>query len=56
MKCSSPSHTAIVGRSTVSIVIAETCKAIYTALKDCYLKRPSTEDDWKVIAARFEEV
>ena len=26
------------------------------AIKDRYLKSPSTEDDWKAIAARFEEV
>ena len=43
-----------IGRSTVSTAIAETCKAIYTALKDRYLKSPSTEDDWRLIAARFE--
>ena len=45
-----------IGRSTVSTVIAETCKAIYTALKDRYLKSTSTEDDRKAIAVRFEEV
>ena len=45
-----------IGRSAVSTAIAETCKAIYTALKDRYLKSPSTEDDWRLIAARFEEV
>ena len=45
-----------IGRSTVSTVIPGTCKAIYTELKDCYLKGPYTEDDWKAIAARFEEV
>ena len=31
-------------------------KAIYTALKDRYLKSPSTKDDWKATATRFEEV
>ena len=36
--------------------MVETCKAIYTALKDRSLKSLSTEDDWKAIAARFEEV
>ena len=45
-----------IGRSTISTVIAETCKTIYTAFRDCYLKNPSTEDDWKVIALRFEKV
>ena len=50
------SYSYRIGRGTVSAVIAETCKAIYTALKDRYLKSPSTEDDWKAITARFEEV
>ena len=50
------SYSYRIGRSTVSTVIAETCKAIYTALKVPYLKSHSTEDDWKAIAARFEEV
>ena len=50
------SYSYRIGRSTVSTIIAETCKAIYTALKDRYLKSPSTEDDWTVITARFEEV
>lgn len=40
-----------IGRSTISAVITETCKAIYTGLKDRYLKRPSTEDDWKTTAS-----
>ena len=50
------SYSYRIGRSTVSTIIAEICKAIYTALKDRYLKSSSTEDDWKAIAARFEEV
>ena len=44
----------LAGRSTVSTLIKETCKAINTALKDRYLKRPFIEDNWKAIAARFE--
>ena len=50
------SYSYRIGRSTVSTVITEICKAIYTALKDRYLKSPSNEDDWKAIAAKFEEV
>ena len=50
------SYSYRIGKSTVSTTIAEICKAIYTALKDRYLKSPSTEDDWKAIAAKFEEV
>ena len=45
-----------IGRSTLSTIIAEICRAIYTASKDCYLKNPSTEDDSKAVDARFEEV
>ena len=50
------SYSYRIGRSIVSIVFTETCKAIYTALKDRYLKSLSTEHDRKAIAARFEEV
>ena len=45
-----------IGKSIVSTIIGETCIPIYTALKDRDLKRPSTEDDWKAIAERFEEI
>ena len=47
------SYSYRIRRSTVSTVIAQTCKA---ALRDRYLKSPSTEHDWKAITARFEEV
>ena len=40
-------YSYCIGRSAVSTAIAEACKAIYTALKDRYLKSPSTEDDWR---------
>ena len=50
------SYSYRIGRSNLSAIIVEICKAIYTAPKDCYLKSPSTEDDSKVIDARFEEV
>ena len=50
------SYSYRIGRSTLSAIIVEICKAIYTAPKDRYLKSPSTEDDSKVIDARFEEV
>ena len=50
------SYRCRIGKSTAWTVIVETCKATYNALKDRYLKSLSTEDDWKAIAARFEEV
>ena len=34
------SHSYRIGRSDVSTVVTETCKAIYTPLKDRYLKVP----------------
>ena len=48
------SYSYSIGRSTVSTVIVKTCKAIYTAFKDHYLKSPSIEDARKAIAAKFE--
>ena len=44
-----------IGRSTVCAIIKETCDAIWTALKDLYVKPPQKEEDWKQIAEEFEE-
>lgn len=43
------------GQSTVSGILKETTKAIYTVLKDTYLKFPSTEEEWRNIAHEFED-
>lgn len=45
-----------IGKSTVSIIIRETCYAIWTALHSEYLTVPSTQQDWKKIAADFERL
>ena len=37
------------GKSTVSRILRETCDAIFSVLKDPYLKPPSSKDDWKNI-------
>ena len=61
MKRSSPFHTAIVSGEALYQPssrkhVKQSIFFLYTALKDCYLKSSSTEDDWKAIAAGFEEV
>ena len=41
------------GRTTVCHTIRETCRAIWQALKDVYLRPPNSSDDWKEIARGF---
>ena len=38
-----------IGKSTACYVVKETCEAIWTALREIYLKAPSCADDWKQI-------
>ena len=38
------------GRSTVSQIIYDTCKAIWTVLQPIYLSPPKSPEDWKAIA------
>ena len=47
-------RTFRMGKSTVSTVISETCAAIYSCLKDEYLRPPNSKEDWVNIAAGFE--
>ena len=42
-----------VGRSTASMIIKDTCDAIWTALSPTYLKTPSSEEEWMAIAKEF---
>ncbi|XP_071582147.1 uncharacterized protein, partial [Temnothorax nylanderi] len=42
-----------IGQSTISGIIKETCKALYIVLKDTYLRFPSTEEEWKAVAAEY---
>ena len=44
-----------IGRSTVSGIIKETCKAIYEALAPIYLKVPASPNELKEIAKGFEK-
>ena len=40
----------------MSKIISETCKAIYTVLKDPYLTPPDSKEEWLEIFKNFEEV
>lgn len=42
-----------IGQSTISGIIKETCKAIYSVLKDTYLRFPSSEEEWRHVATEF---
>nr|XP_012559876.1 uncharacterized protein LOC105846060 [Hydra vulgaris] len=42
------------GRTTVCNIINETTKAIWDVLKPCYLKAPSTLNEWEELANQFE--
>ena len=44
-----------IGRSTVSKILAETSRAIYSVLSEKYMRAPSTSEEWKAIASDFEE-
>ena len=44
-----------VGRSTVSVCVSETCDGIWNALKDEYLKVPSSTENLTNIADEFEK-
>ena len=42
-----------VGRTIVNSIIRETCKSIWCALSDLYLKAPQNQQDWKKIGQGF---
>ena len=42
-----------VGRATVCNIIRDTCRAIWLALNENYLKPPMSLEDWKKIAQKF---
>lgn len=39
-----------IGQSTISGIIKDTVKAIYTVLKDDFLKFPSSAEEWKAVS------
>ena len=41
------------GTSTISIIVPDVCKAIFTCLKDQYLKTPMSADEWKKISKEY---
>ena len=49
------SFAHLVGKSTLSCIIRETCNAIFEALAGEYLHPPSLTEEWKNIACDFQE-
>ena len=41
---------------TISNIVTETVDPIFVVLNDPFLKTPSSENDWKGISERFEEI
>ncbi|XP_064479238.1 uncharacterized protein LOC135392458 [Ornithodoros turicata] len=50
----SASFNFLVGRSTASKIINETCEAIWNGLQGQYLAFPSTTEEWRQIASEME--
>ncbi|XP_063852072.1 putative nuclease HARBI1 [Scylla paramamosain] len=53
------SYTALqystrISKQSLSLIIPETCKAIYTALRDDYLKTLTTPEEWMTVAHGFQ--
>ena len=44
-----------VGKATVCKIVSETSRAIYNALKQPYLKHPSSKEEWLGISSGFED-
>ncbi|XP_030208666.1 protein ANTAGONIST OF LIKE HETEROCHROMATIN PROTEIN 1-like isoform X2 [Gadus morhua] len=44
-----------IGRSTVGLIVMETCEALYNVLKEDHMKTPTTESEWREIASGFED-
>jgi hypothetical protein len=45
-----------VGHSTVCGIIDNTCDALWNVLSPEYLRRPATQEEWKVISRNFESI
>jgi hypothetical protein len=44
-----------ISNNTICGIVAETCSAIWGILSPIYLKFPSRENDWNLIANQFKE-
>ena len=42
-----------IGRSTVSMIIRETCEAIWSQIREMYLPTPTNPEEWKKISEEF---
>ena len=54
--CNNLSFPYRISRSTVSLIVKETCTAIRDALHQVYLRKPQCSEDWKNISRGFEEI
>ena len=43
-------------RTTVNHILWKTCSAIWKALRDIYVRPPSSPDDWREISRGFEDL
>lgn len=50
------SHSFLVGLTTVSKIIKETCEALWTCLNKKALPYPLLTDDWLAISHNFENL
>ena len=44
------------GRTTVNHILRETCRAIWKALGDIYVRPPGSPDGWREISEGFEDL
>ncbi|KAF2896697.1 hypothetical protein ILUMI_09478 [Ignelater luminosus] len=47
-------YSTRIHESTISRFVPEVCDAIYSSLKTQFLRTPTTEEEWKIIADEFE--
>ncbi|KAG7156527.1 antagonist of life heterochromatin protein 1-like 2 [Homarus americanus] len=51
--CQSLEFQYRINHNSISSIIPEVCRALYTALKGTYLKLPTTSDEWQDVASTF---
>ncbi|KAI0232989.1 hypothetical protein LSAT2_016770, partial [Lamellibrachia satsuma] len=44
-----------VGATTVGTIVSECCKVLWERLMPIYMKLPQDSDEWKLVAANFEQ-
>lgn len=48
-------HSFRMGKSTLSIIVSETCELIWNVLHPIVIKTPTTADEWRAVADRYWE-